>query len=260
MSQTPSLLDLQTNLRDIVLGASAEPLRGIVADDRLGHAQRINVYRNNTTILLIDALATNFPVVAALVGDAFFAQMARAFLRTHPPQSPCLFEYGDTFADFIETFPGAQELPYLADVARLEWARVEVFNATDANALDAAQLSGIHEDEYGWLTFAIHPAMRVVSSPFPIFAIWDLHHSGTDTTVDLGLGGEAVLITRPGMGVDVTLLGPGEDAFILDLAYGERLGNAFAHAQSNCATFNAAHALSLLLSQGAFRAHTLTHL
>lgn len=232
MSQTPSLLTLQTSLRDTILGASAEPLAGIVADDRLGYARRINVYRNNTNILLIDALATNFPVVAALVGEDFFANMARAFLRTHPPQSPCLFEYGDSFADFIETFPGVQELPYLADTARLEWARDQAFHAADAPVFDAAQLANIQAEDYGRLTFAIHPAMRVVSSPFPIFAIWDLHQSGANATVELNQGGEAVLITRPGLDVEVTRLGPGEDAFILDLADGETLGNAFVRAQT----------------------------
>ena len=258
MSQTLSLLNLQTSLRDTILGASAEPLDGIVADDRLGYAQRINVYRNNTHILLIDALATNFPVVAALVGDDFFTNMARAFLRTHPPQSPCLFEYGDTFATFIETFPGAQELPYLADTARLEWARAQAFHAADAHVLDAAQLTNIEAEAYGRLTFTAHSAMRVVSSPFPIFAIWDLHQSGADASVDLNQGGEAVLITRSGMGVDVTLLGAGEDAFILDLADGETLGNAFVRAQTHCDTFDAAHALSLILTQATFSAHALT--
>lgn len=260
MSLTPSLQDLQSSLRDTILGASAEALNGIVADDRLGYAKRINVYRNNTQILLIDALATNFPVVAALVGEDFFANMARAFVRTHPPQSPCLFEYGDVFAAFIETFPGVQELPYLADVARLEWAQVEVFHAADAHVLDAAHLSDIHADEYGRLTLAVHPAMRIVSSPFPIFAIWDLHQSGPDATVDLGLGGEAVLITRPGIGVNLTVLSPGEDAFILDLVDGETLGNAFARAQDCCDGFDATHALSLLLTQNAFSAHALIHI
>lgn len=260
MSQTPSLLDLQTSLRDTVLGASVEALNGIVANDRLGYAQRINVYRNNTHILLIDALATNFPVVAALVGEAFFAQMARAFLRTHPPQSPCLFEYGETFADFIETFPGVQELPYLGDVARLEWARVQAVHAADAPVLDAAHLGNIEADAYARLTFAAHPALCVVSSPFPIFAIWNLHHSGVDATVDLGLGGEAVLITRPGLGVDVTVLGAGEDAFILDLADGQTLGNAFVRAHDRCDAFDAVHALSLLLTKGAFSAHAFTHI
>jgi len=260
MSQPPSLEHVQTSLRDTILGASADPLEGIVADDRLGYARRINVYRNNTNILLIDALTTNFPVVAALVGEDFFANMARAFIRTHPPQSPCLFEYGDSFADFIGTFPGVQELPYLSDVAGLEWARVEAFHSANAPVLDAAQLANIQAEDYGRLTFAIHPALRVVSSPFPIFAIWDLHQSSADATIDLGLSGEAVLVTRPGLGVDVTLLGPGEDAFILDLADGGTLGNAFARAQARSDAFDAAHALSLLLTQGTFSAHALTHI
>jgi len=264
MPHTPklarNLAAVQTAVRDTVLGASADRLKGVVADDRLGYARRLNVYRNNTTILLREALAANFPVIHALVGEDFFANLARAFVRTHPPQSPCLFEYGDDFPGFIEDFTGARDLPYLADVARLEWAWVEAHHADDAPALNAEQLSSVLPEDYGRLIFAIHPAARVIASPYPIHAIWAMHQADADpdATVDLNQGGEAVLVTRPGAHVRVTVLGPGEDGFIHNLADGETLGDAFANAQAKADNFDAAHALTLLLTQGVLSAHALT--
>ena len=256
-----ALAELQSRIRDTVLGASADALKGVVADDRLGYARRLNVYRNNTTILLREALAANFPVTQALVGEDFFANLARAYMRTHPPRGPCLFEYGDTFADFIAAFPGAQDLAYLADQARLEWARVEAYHADDAPALDAALLANVAPEDYERLTFAIHPTTRIVASCYPIHAIWDLHQGPDDqpenATVNLGVGGEDVLITRPALDVQVIVLGPGEAAFIYDLTDGATLGGAFARAQGAADGFDAGHALTTLLTSGALAAYEL---
>lgn len=250
----PALADLQRAVRDTVLGADPSRLQGQVADDRLG------VYRNNTTILLSEALATNFPVVYALVGEAFFAPMARAFLRLHPPRSPCLFEYGAALADFIAGYPPAASLPYLADVARLEWACDEALHAADAQVLDATALARVPPEAYARLTFAAHPAMRVVASPYPVHAIWALHQPGgsPDARVDLGQGGEAVLVTRPGREVRLTPLAPGGAVFTQLVLMGAPLERAFVCAQRDAPAFDGGRALATLLAHGAFCAFCVT--
>lgn len=254
-----ALAELQSRMRDTVLGGSADGLRGVVTDDRLGHARRLNVYRNNTTLLLCDALATQFPVIAELVGDDFFAHMAKAFVRTHPPQSPCLFEYGEAFADFIETFPGAQSLPYLADVARVEWARVCAVHAADAEFLNPALLASIAAEDYGHLTFIPHPASRVVTSPFPIHAIWTMHQADAEApaSIDLNAGFESVLITRPTWAVQIMRLEAGEDVFLHLLGRGIPLADAFNQGAASNAAFDPAQALTVLLTSGAFTTHAL---
>ena len=122
----PSLSDLQGHVRDTVLGADATPLKGIVADDRLGYDARLNVYRNNTTILLGEALAANFPIVHDIVGTEYFANLARAFVRTNPPCSPCLHEYGADFAEFLA--PGLTNRTRDARwITILSWAHAQKF-------------------------------------------------------------------------------------------------------------------------------------
>ena len=254
-----ALAELQTCIRNAVLGASADPLKGVVADDRLGHARRLNVYRNNTTILLREALAENFPVTAQLVGGDFFAHLSRAFVRTHPPQSPCLFEYGERLADFIETCPEAQGLPYLADVARLEWMRIEALYATDAMTLDPTALARIDSADYGRLSFTLHPAAHVAVSPYPIHSIWLMHQPGADPygSVDLHLGGETVLVTRPDAKIRITALHSGEDIFIHTIRQGAPLETAYLSAQAHTPAFDATHALTTLLLSGALSGYLL---
>jgi len=117
-----ALDELQDAMRNTILGAPSTSLHGVISDDRLGMDARLQIYRNNTHILLSDALAANFPTVLSLVGSDFFKGLTTAFIRSHPPKSPCLYAYGNTFATYIASFSPAQELPYLSHVARLDYA------------------------------------------------------------------------------------------------------------------------------------------
>src|SRR6516225_9604159 len=87
-----------------------------------GVVKRYNVYRNNVTVSLIDALAATYPAVQRITGVEFFRAMARSHIRATPPASPLLFEYGRDFPDFIERYEYASPMPWLADTARIECA------------------------------------------------------------------------------------------------------------------------------------------
>src|SRR5215471_21428898 len=84
--------------------------------------KRYNVYRNNVTASLIDALAAVYPAVQRITGVDFFHAMARSHIRAKPPSSPLLFEYGRDFPSFIEQYEYAGSMPWLADTARIERA------------------------------------------------------------------------------------------------------------------------------------------
>ena len=83
---------------------------GITSVRGIADAARFAVYRNNVHVGLTGALAKRFPVVRRLVGEEFFAGMARVYAGLHKPASPLLFEYGDEFPDFVEQFEPARGL------------------------------------------------------------------------------------------------------------------------------------------------------
>ena len=112
------------------------------------------------------ALGTRFPATSRIVGEEFFNAMARVFVIAHPPRSPLLMTYGDDFPDFIADFEPAAELPYLADVARLEAARTRAYHAADAVLLDPAAVAAtIGQEALGAVRFALHPSARRSSAP-----------------------------------------------------------------------------------------------
>lgn len=253
----PSLAELQSAMRDTALGGDPAPLADVIVADGFRPEQRLSIHRNNTTILLTEALAATYPVIFKLVGDDFFAAVAKLYIRAHPPQSPCLFEYGATFANFLRDLPQAAELPYLGDVANLEWMWNEAFHAANAKPLTSADLVAVAPDDYDDLVLTPHPALRLVQSRYPIQDIWAANQCGVDsdgseTTIDLNEGGQNLAILRPAATVSVSELSPGGLTLAAQLAQGVRLLDAVIAAQHVEAAFEPSTPLAILISAGAF--------
>ncbi|MEK7711434.1 MAG: DNA-binding domain-containing protein, partial [Pseudomonadota bacterium] len=127
------LRDLQTDFAAAVFDERPE-MSARVRAGRFPAAQHLQVYRNNVVESLTGALCAVYPVVEKLVGDGFFRYAVHEYLRAHRPRSGNLHDFGDAFASFLSGFAPAAELPYLPDVARLEWAWHQAFHAADAPA------------------------------------------------------------------------------------------------------------------------------
>jgi hypothetical protein len=216
---------------------------------------RLAVHRNNVVASLIDALADAFPVTQALVGVDFFRAMASVFVRQQPPRSRLLVHYGDELPGFIAGFEPARVLPYLADVARLERARVQAYHAGDAAPMSGEAIGAALAvaDAVDGLRLVCHPSVSVLASHFAIASLWAAHQTGDDTdlaTVD-PLQAESVLVLRHGLEVLVLLLPPGFAVFYAAVLRGDGLGDAAAQAAAAVAaqadTFDLVEALSLLM-------------
>lgn len=167
-----------------------------------------------------------------LVGEQFFDSAAAHYIRAYPSTSANLHDFGREFAEFIETFPPASPLVYLPDIARLEWAYQEVFHAAEPAPLDVAELSLVPPDRYNDLRFELHPASRLLASPFPVLGIWQVNqpdYTG-DGTVDLSEGGVRLLVIRRALEIGIEVLSDGEYALLTALAAGRVMAYAFAYA------------------------------
>jgi len=136
----------------------------------LDAAQRIRIYADMYRARLVDVLREDYPRVAAAVGDADFAALACRYLTRHPSTNPSVRHVGRRFADWITG--EASVAPHLADLARLEWARVEVFDAADAEPLRLADLESLPPDEWPALRLQLIPACLVLESAWPVHEIW----------------------------------------------------------------------------------------
>ncbi len=228
----------------------------IAGDCVIPAALRFDVYRNNVRMSLIDALADGYPVVLRLVGDEFFHGMAGVYASREWPQSPVMLEYGEGFADFIAGFEPAATVPYLADIARLEWAWHCAYHAADAPVLDPARLA--HEQDVERLVFELHPSVHRVCSDWPIVSIWEANAPASDPRESkIEYTAEAALLARPYRQVHVMRLPPGAPDFIDALSQGRPLAEAARHAACAQAGFDLSRNLQGLLDSGVFSGYRI---
>ena len=138
--------------------------QAVTGPDGKAAAKRYNVYRNNVTVSLIDALAAVFPATQRITGVEFFRAMARFHIRATPPRSPLLFEYGHDFPDFIQRYEYAQPMPWLPDVARIERAWLNAYHASDVSALRGETLVTVLADSLLRTARALRPLPALSSS------------------------------------------------------------------------------------------------
>lgn len=244
---------LQSAFAAGLFGTASAPA-GVVAWNTPTPERRYGVYRNNVAASLTNALASRFPAAENIVGPDFFRAMARTFIEAHPPSSPVLLTYGDNLPDFVATFAPAQELAYLPDVMRLEIARGRAYHAADAPPLAPATLAAVDLARLGALVFTPHPALSILSSPYPAVTIWAMNAGERPLAPIDAWQGEHALVARPHLTVEVTPLSPGSTVFFHRLAAGARLAIAAENAMSGHADFNLSENLAVLLRSGAFTA------
>lgn len=213
--------------------------------------RRFRVYRNNYFHGLSRELRAAYPVVHRLVGDAFFAAMAYRFLAGRPPRARSFALFGDGFADFVADFPPAASLPYLADVTRLERARLEALHAADAAPIDPARLCALGDAAAG-TRFRPHPAARLVASEHPIVSLWEANRPDVpDGPREIAGRAEAALVTRPADAVLVRRLDPAQAAFAAVVLRSDTPIRALGAAQARDPRFDPVTAWQALLAGGA---------
>lgn len=234
------------------LGAPA----GLVAWNGSDPAHRFLIYRNNYIVSLVDALADTFDVTRQLVGEEFFRAMARLYAYAHPHRSPMMVSYGADFPDFIQDFPPAAELPYLADVARLEYRRVVAYHAADVPGVESEAIVTALEDEIALstLTVTLHPSLSVLPSNAAIASLWAAHHGFLLLSAVSPDVAEVALILRNGLNVEVLQISEAAGVFICELQSGACFGRAAAEAMTVDADFELGSTLGLLLQKSAITA------
>ena len=146
-------------------------------------------------------------------------QLARRFVREYPSRSGNLHEFGRELARFLENLPDLSELPYLPDVAALEWALHEVFHEAEVRPFDWATVTDPEN-----VKVHLHPAARLIASRYPILAIWEANQAEDPGLVDLDAGGDWLIVFRNDLERQILRLTAGEFALLGALAQGMTLG------------------------------------
>jgi uncharacterized protein (UPF0276 family) len=194
------------------------------AGDAHAAAARMALYRGQQTGAWHKVLSAAFPVLRQLLGDEFFEGMSRAYGIAHPPEVADLNVFGAAMPAFLHSFASAADYPYLADMARLEWAVHRSYFAADADAVNAADLEAWSPAQFDAARFALHPAVSLFSSPWAVVSLWRAHHGGAFPPSMAAA--EQCVVARPRWQAEVIALDPARLAALRCLETGATVGAA----------------------------------
>jgi hypothetical protein len=172
----PVLRDIQSFMASVIQRPAsiredsmswAETERLVGPNPRLSPVEQLDVYRQQFWLRHVDALREDFVSVHHLLGDAGFEELCQRYLAVNPPTSFTLRDLGDRFADFIDATPPYKCDALLVDCARLEWAFVEAFDASDAPPLDTQAIVAAREEAWAGAQVALHPSVQALRLSHP---------------------------------------------------------------------------------------------
>jgi hypothetical protein len=183
------------------------------------------VYRNTVARGAVEALRANYPVVEQIIGGDMFEAVAAEYSAACPPHSPVLALYGRDFADWIESQQWGGDVPYLADVARVERLRVESLFAADAEPV-----AGLHaRSDFAALKLGLHPATRFAWLMTPAMSIWLAHQQPIEAAIEPEWKAEGALFVRPTPFVMHTpRIGRAAHRLLCGIRLGETVGESLA--------------------------------
>jgi len=216
------LCDIQKAFYAAIFRNDSRLFSQITARKGLAGDARLSIYRSSVLGIQTDALAAVYPVIQRLVGEPFFKTIGRDYLRKYPSPSGDLHALGAQMAAFLTELDAVAPLPYLADVARLEWAWHRVFHAANDTDIDLQALANISEEDQASIIFSLRKGAQLLESDYPVHRIWEVNqeeYTG-DETVDLAEGGISLIIWRNGFELRIDVLEKAESQLLHAIAKG----------------------------------------
>jgi hypothetical protein len=141
-------------------------------DEHLPAVERLDIYANMYFFRLLDCLAEDFPKLRAALGPERFHNLVTDYVLQHPSEHPSLRYLGRRLPEFVAGHAPSAGLPFLADLARLEWTRAGVFDAPDSATLTRAALARLPQESVGESRFRFVPAFALLRFDHEVVRYW----------------------------------------------------------------------------------------
>jgi hypothetical protein len=227
-----ALLEYQATLAAAVRGGDRRLALALFRGTAERRDRAFNVYANNAMHALVSALSATFPVVQRILGEPGFTSVAIGYARQHPPpRDALLIWYGREFPRFLESLEVAGA-PYLADLARLEFAWLEAYHAAEAEPLPAAHFATLIPEQLVAARLSPHPSVRLLRSSWAIDRIWRSDPgiaAGGDRPAEDGAGACCLIVARPFAEVRVLPVSSPVFDCLGELCEGTLFGDAIDH-------------------------------
>lgn len=166
------LARIQGEFQDYLLRGTPGIEARVAGSARFALGTRLGIYAGAYGSRLIDALASSYPALAALLGEEDFQSLGAQYVRTHDSPYFSIRNYGDALEEFLGAHADYADVPLLAELARFEWLLCAVFDAADAEPLPAAALARVAPADWPALRLTFHPSVRRLALRWNVPQLW----------------------------------------------------------------------------------------
>ena len=174
----------------------------VVEAPPLHRESRLDIYAEAYFSRLVDSLAKDFEAVHASLDEDSFRRLAADYLEVYPSKTRNIGEVGRNFPRFLKTSAFASGVPYLSDLAELEWAVIEAFYARNVSGFDPASLASLSPEAWSTVKLVLHPSVHLLRLSWPVDAIWRARHEA-DVPTELSPDDTNLLVYRQGFVLEV---------------------------------------------------------
>lgn len=167
-----TLAELERGFQRYVLEGEGDIERGVVGTTRFAVDKRLSIYFDAYRARLAEALESNYPVLAQLLGGEQFQDLAQAYVQEHRSEHFSIRWYGDRLPAFLTATAPYAGRSVLSELAHWEWQMTLAFDAADAPLLRRSALEGLAPEQWGELQFRFHPAVRILTMRTAAPTVW----------------------------------------------------------------------------------------
>jgi hypothetical protein len=176
-----ALTDLQSDFQSFLLDGSERMLNRVTGTAKVSAEKRLAIYYDAYRLRLLEALTSNYPIVRAWIGDEEFENAGIAYLAAHPSRHFSIRWFGHRLPEFLAATETWRDSPFLAEMASLEWALSETFDAENGAVMGVEDMARIPVDAWPDMRLQFHPVVRRLNLRWNVPIIWKAVNQTLDT-------------------------------------------------------------------------------
>ena len=252
------LEELQRQFANQIYNPKQDKIFNEIIPSKVAIADRLEIYRNNVFGNFDSVLEIIYPITKKIVGENYFDNLCKKYHKQHPSKSGNLDDYGKYFYKLINDLKSEHKLPYLKDVAKIEWQCHFAYFTKDVAGFEVEKFQNLKEKELFKVRFKLHPSSYLLASKHPIYSVWKFSESDKKQKLNLGkLKNEWVLIERANWKTNVLELSEPEFLFLKHIKKGQNLYQIYQDLNKKYPNFDIGSLINKYISNGVISGYGL---
>jgi len=166
------LISLQNQFQSYLMNGHSEFQKSVVSTAKVPAEKRLAIYANAYRARLMDALASNYPILYQYLGTTSFEKMANNYLSQYPSHFRSIRWFGDQLPDFLNHHDQYKTFPYLSELAQFEWLQTLVFDSADSPTIKMEEIAAIPPESWADMRLHVHPTLHRLHLSWNVVQIW----------------------------------------------------------------------------------------